>query len=339
MSINETELRRYLNVMKRAIALIEGMLEHDDGGTMEQLMAEQPPFPPIKIVQPDPPPTIQLVDDKLPVQPEPEINMNDPEHKAARQKHIQDLMGIDEWIPAVPPFLVSAEVSREDQINRANNVLDMMIDRNMEGKSFLDFGCGEGWITQEAAKRGVSEVLGYDIKIDPNWAHREGVQFTSDFGLVPTQHFDFVMLYDVLDHCEDPVDVMAKVRSVLKPEGVVFVRCHPWTARHATHLYKQGVNKAYWHMFLSWDEIKEQIKDEPMFTRPEKNPVVAYHWWFKDFKIEKERLIEEDVSEFFFVPSFKELLANEQQIPLEEIDEYLARMRIQFADYVLGPQQ
>jgi hypothetical protein len=44
----------------------------------------------------------------------------------------------------------------------------------------------------------------------------------------------------------------------------------------------------------------------------------------------------EPVSEFFRVPAFKELLANEQQIPLGEIDEFLKRMEIQFVDVVLS---
>jgi hypothetical protein len=44
------------------------------------------------------------------------------------------------------------------------------------------------------------------------------------------------------------------------------------------------------------------------------------------------------VSDFFFVPAFKELLANEQQIPMDQIDGFLERMEIQFADYILGPK-
>lgn len=326
---NEKEVKRYLNVIKRAVTLIEILMDDGDGGVMEQLMSESP-----QPVQPQP----QLVHQPPvpPVQSEPpKVDTENPEHKAARQTHIQKLMDIDCWPEAVPPFLLN-EVSEKDQINRANSVLDMMTDQKMEGKSFLDFGCGEGWITQEAAKRGVSEIFGYDIKIDPDWDKREGVNFTNDFSTLSHQHYDFVMLYDVLDHCEDPVDVMAKVKTVLKPDGVVFVRCHPWTAKHATHLYKQGVNKAYWHMFLSWDEIKEQIEGEPLFTRQEQDPIKAYRWWFTNFNIEKERLIQEDVSEFFLVPSFKELLAGEQQISMEEIDGFLSRMRIQFVDFVIS---
>ena len=122
----------------------------------------------------------------------------------------------------------------------------------------------------------------------------------------------------------------------MKKTGVVYVRCHPWTSRHATHLYKQGINKAYMHMFLSFDEIGKLIKEKPMFTRNEKNPMEAYRWWFRNFKIVKERTIKEPVSDFFKHPDFKTLLANEQNIL--EIDDFLKLMEIQFVDYVLIPK-
>lgn len=340
------ELRRYLNVVKRAVALIEAGLDNDDGGLLEQLAVEPLPAPVAKglvmqeaAVKRAPQPVQQIQE---PVQEPPPQMFPSPEdeeaHRAARGKHLQDLLAIDCWPEAVPPFLVNAVISEEDQINRANAVLDMMLDRAVEGKAFLDFGCGEGWITQEILKRGVGESLGYDIEEDKGWGKKSGPKFTTDLESVPKEHFDFVMLYDVLDHSKDPEEVMAQVKACLKPEGVVFVRNHPWTSRHATHLYKQGFNRAYWHLFSGWEEIKEMIEKEPIFTRAEVDPITAYHWWFRDFAIEKERLVKEPVSDFFHVPAFKELLANEQQIPMDQIDSFLEKMEIQFADYVLGPK-
>lgn len=337
MAVNEEELRRYLNVVKRAVDLIEGMLENDDGGMMEQLMQPQSlPTPQQVAPKPKPEPIPQQVAPKpepIPQpqpqpQPVPDVSMN-------RKKHVGDLMAIDCWPEAVPAFLVSAEISDEDQINRANAVLDMMVDRNMENGTLLDFGCGEGWIAQEASKRGLVETIGYDIVAEDNWNNRSGAKFTSNFDNIPKDHFDYVMLYDVLDHCEDPVEAMTQVKSVLKPGGAIFVRCHPWPSRHAMHLYKQGLNQAYLHLFLTWNELNDLIDGPPVFTRTETDPIKAYHWWFDGLNIIKERFVREDVSEFFFVPSFKELLANEQQIDSEHIDGFLDTMRISFVDYVL----
>jgi len=45
------------------------------------------------------------------------------------------------------------------------------------------------------------------------------------------------------------------------------------------------------------------------------------------------------VNGFFHVPAFKELLANEQQIPMKDIDNFLRLMEIQFVDFCLVPKK
>jgi SAM-dependent methyltransferase len=211
----------------------------------------------------------------------------------------------------------------------------MMLDKKIEDLNFLDFGCGDGWIAQEALKRGATTSVGYDIKTSKNWSQIKKVKFTQNISELSSSFFDVIMLYDVLDHCVDPVKLMSQVKNLLKKDGVVYVRCHPWVSKHATHMYKQGINKAYFHLFLNYNEIKNLISQEPTFTRTEKEPIQAYHWWFNDFEIKKERFVKEPVSDFFFVDSFKQLLADEQQIPLDQIDDFLKKLEIQFVDYTL----
>lgn len=344
MTPDVAELKRYLNVIKRAVSFLESRLDAiDTEGLLDQLIQSEE----LNSVMVDSSavsakPTVlpQVVKNTVLQMPTVSIASGpSPEEigrmSEARKKHVQDLMAIDVWPEAVPPFYTSV-ASEQDQVNRANAVLDTMIDRSIEGASFLDFGCGEGWIAQEVLNRGVIESQGYDLVSNNNWSARTGASFTCDFNQIRKNHYDVVMLYDVLDHAIDPIALMNQVKQVMKKDGVVCVRCHPWTSRHATHLYKQGINKAYLHMFLSWDEISELISGKPHFTRQEKSPIEAYHWWFKDFEIKKERIIApEDVSPFFHVPAFKELLAAEQQIPLSEIDNFLDIMKIQFVDFRL----
>ena len=321
----DNDIRRYLAVIRKSVALIEGLLEND-GGLTEQL-AGQPVVAPQPVVQ-------------QPVVDTAEEDRKKKEFLAARKKHIDSLMGIDCWPEAVAPHLIT-NPSKLDQSNRAKAVLDMMVDRPLEGQKFLDYGCGEGWIAYQAIQRGVGESTGFDIQKNEVWAGLTGPTYTSDYALLKEGHYDIVMLYDVLDHCHDPIDLMAKVKRVLRPDGTVYVRCHPWTSKHATHIYKQGLNKSYLHLFLNQGEIDELLGDKgtQVFTRPEKKPLDAYRYWFSQFNVKKERLVEEQVSEFFHVPAFKELLANENQIPHEEIDDFLRRMKIQFVDYVLTPKR
>lgn len=308
--MNEENVLKYLNVIERSVQLIRAEL-----GKNVEATAAAPTSEPEPVVELPP----------------------DEEAIRARHKHVQDLMTIDCWPPAVEEYLV-ADVSKEDQINRANSVLDWLVDRPIEGMDFLDFGTGDGWIARQALTRGVHSSTGYDIKESPNWANIEGVEFTSDFDRLKDNSYDVIMLYDVLDHCEDPVGVMEQVKSLLKfGSGVVYVRCHPWTSKHATHAYKQGLNKAFIHLFLTWDEIDNILgEEEPMFTRVEKNPIEAYRWWFHEFTVVKERLVKgEPISKFFLVESFKDLIVSEQQLGEDRIDGFFKDMEVEFIDYVL----
>lgn len=319
--MNDANIRRYLEVIKRACSLIEQEL-NASGGTPESLMQTLTGSTPVtniaNIPTPTPPPTNKMV--------------------IARKKHVSDLMSIDCWPEAVENYLVASN-NRENQINRANAVLDSMLDRSVENLDFLDFGCGDGWIARQAFTRGVNSVTGYDIKESLNWENIDKVKFTANFNDLKQGHYDVIMLYDVLDHCEDAVGVMNQIKGLLKfGKSVVYVRCHPWTSRHATHVYKQGLNKAYVHLFLTWDEITELLAEgeKPMFTRNEKNPLEAYRWWFHEFKTIKERLIkDEPLSQFFLVPSFRELIIQEQKLSPDRIEGFFRDMEVQFVDYIL----
>lgn len=337
MSVNHQEIRRYLNVIKRAVGCVETLLDADDGGLMEQLAAEvvprAPEAPLAEAARPRQAPPVRQEAAEVPTPPaeaDP-AEFVTPEQAAARQKHVADLLAIDCWPEAVPPFLAKREPSTEDQINRAKAVLDMMLYGDLQGTHFLDFGCGDGWIAHQALARGVIKSVGYDIAESPVWKSLPGVAFTT--ALPKSELFDIIMLYDVLDHCADPVEVMAQVKSLLRKDGCVYVRCHPWTSKHATHLFKQGVNKAYLHLFLKWHELAELV-GTPLFTREERRPLEAYHWWFNQFEVRKEKEVREPVSEFFHVPAFKELLAGEQG--LTDVDAFLKLMEVQFVDFLLG---
>lgn len=334
--MNDKELRRYLNVIKRAVALIEANLDNDDGGLLEQFL--QPTQPGYNMVAPAP--EVQHV--PQPVQPVVQQGPSAEEikaHEIARAKHINDLLSIDVWPEAVPSFMIS-DPSDEDQIHRADAVLDMMINSGtLEGAKFLDFGCGEGWVAQRALARGCAEAAGFDTARSDTWKRLTGPTFTHVYNELKRSYYDVVFLYDVLDHCQDPVGLMNQVQSVLKRDGSVYVRCHPWVSVHGGHLYKQGLNKAFIHLFLTPDELAGRIGAPPMFVRPEKDPLTAYHWWFNNFEIKKEIPIRRPVNPFFHVQAFKELLGTEQQIPLAEIDAFLKLMEVQFVDFCLTPKK
>lgn len=315
----DDEIRSYLKVIRKAADLIEQRLNDEDHRLVKSFLDES--F--LKQIAPK-----QEVIIQEPVNMIPEIN--------PRAKHVDDILAIDVWPVAVPAHL-EASATKEDQINRANAVLDMMVSRDLKNLDFLDIGCGDGWMVKEALKKGVNSSTGYDILASPVWKEHEGVHLTNVYKNIADKKYDVIMLYDVLDHCEDPVALMGMVKELLKKNGVVYIRCHPWTSKHASHLYKQGLNKAYIHLYLSWEELVDKGYI-PLFTRKEVEPIKAYHYWFLPFNIVKETLRTSDIDEFFFFGDFKELVMTEQNIPKEKDAEFIESMKLDFIDYVLSPK-
>jgi 2-polyprenyl-3-methyl-5-hydroxy-6-metoxy-1,4-benzoquinol methylase len=330
--MDKDKVKKYLQVIKRAVLLIQEQFDSDsvvDEDMMQEILGEVNKE---NIV--DKPESKKTFKVDSTVKVTKKENDSDKENRL-RQKHVQSLMEIDCWPEAVPNFLVGGEVSDTDQINRANAVLDMMLDRSVENLNFLDFGCGEGWIANEVMKRGVATSTGYDLWTKPNWVKFDKPTFTNLFSDLKSEYYDLIMLYDVIDHCDNPLDVVDKIKSLLSPNGIVYVRCHPWISKHGSHVYKQGLNKSYVHLFLTYEELTENIDEPPLFVRRELNPLEAYRYWFNDFEISKERIIREELSEFFLVPSFKKLVIAEQELPEERHEEFFKDMEIQFVDYVL----
>ena len=76
-------------------------------------------------------------------------------------------------------------------------------------------------------------------------------------------------MFDVLDHLkgEKPVDALKKIRSVMDDKGLLYCYVHPFTSKHATHLYNK-LNKAYLHLIFTPEELKQILPDfegEPNF--------------------------------------------------------------------------
>lgn len=248
-----------------------------------------------------------------------------------RLTHLNSLLSIDCWPEAIAESDIAHETP-EMQIDRAKILLDSIIDEDLAGKNFLDFGCGEGYVVKEATERGANAV-GYDIA-DFNW---NDSRFTTEITALKPHSFDVIFIYDVLDHVvniEDPSILMNSVKTLLKSNGTVYIRCHPWVCRHATHLPKIGLNKAFIHLFMKWHEL-EYLGYKQMPTRMETNPLVAYKWWFREFKIIEERICREGVSDFFHVPSFKNLIIDEQKLEGDRKESFFSDMSINYIDYKL----
>jgi 2-polyprenyl-3-methyl-5-hydroxy-6-metoxy-1,4-benzoquinol methylase len=117
------------------------------------------------------------------------------------------------------------------------------------GLSFVELGCGSGWMTRLAARHGL-QAEGYDISpemiaIAEAEAEREGLDVTFGAGdyeeLDLGRRFDTCLLYDALHHSERPDLVFACARRALKPGGRLLLAepnlVHRYRGRWATEAY------------------------------------------------------------------------------------------------------
>lgn len=244
------------------------------------------------------------------------------------------LANSDLWPPAVPPELI-CEDNESVKLERAGGILtELRV--VLENKKVLDFGCGEGHVPYLAADLLQGNVVGYDL-IDQNWSHfnsNPNLIFTTDFNVVKENGpYDVIIVNDVLDHTEESYkETLSKISSVLsKRNGKVYLRCHPWTSRHASHLYKQ-LNKAYLHLVFTPEELTK-MGLTPLPTQKSKTPnstyVKAIHE--SNLRILKQEKITQPLELFF---TTRPEIYNRIKAPWGEKfpTEFL---EVQFVDYIL----
>ena len=102
----------------------------------------------------------------------------------------------------------------------------------------VEFGCGYGIFSLEAARRIQGTVLGFDIEIElvelcrrkavdaglPNTCFEQRDFIAEGTGLA-NHAADYVMLFNIL-HAEDPHTLLHEARRILTPEGTLAVMLH-----------------------------------------------------------------------------------------------------------------
>lgn len=243
----------------------------------------------------------------------------------------------DEAWPAALPAerFVANEAAKQ---LRACQIMDT-IAMPFEDKTILDFGCGEGHVAAALAEE-AQMVVGYDKERPDSWdgMTRGNLIFLSDFATVKTHApFDIIILFDVLDHMAEGqhVETLTKLGKMLADGGKIFVRTHPWTARHGGHLYEQ-MNKAFLHLALT-DAEMDSLGLKPEAGTRVIHPMATYEQWFHHAGLaveSKQPIRGEELERYFSGPLFDRIL---KITWAGKIDEDRARkiMVNQFIDYWL----
>ncbi|MEM2046783.1 MAG: class I SAM-dependent methyltransferase [Candidatus Jordarchaeales archaeon] len=104
----------------------------------------------------------------------------------------------------------------------------------VEGKFFLDVGCGAGGLAIAFMKKS-STTVAFDIdpkylKVARAWGDEEGVELNllmASGESMPFRNgaFDFVACSDIIEHLNDPFRMVSEVARVLKKGGIVYLTC------------------------------------------------------------------------------------------------------------------
>jgi 2-polyprenyl-3-methyl-5-hydroxy-6-metoxy-1,4-benzoquinol methylase len=188
------------------------------------------------------------------------------------------------WTPAVDPDFMLDLNSEDDKFSRARGILSQFVLEQLGDVKILDFGCGEGHVTNmfRSVNQDISLVVGYDI--EEQWAKvplEKPDFFTSDIEKMKEfGPYDIILMHDVIDHCRQPLDTLQLVKQLLHPAGEVKIRVHPWSSRSGAHHYR-AFNKGWAHMLLSEEQlVKAGVSNLP-FVYKNLNPDV-YREWFNE---------------------------------------------------------
>lgn len=115
--------------------------------------------------------------------------------------------------------------------------------RGIEGKTVIDFGCGEGAEAVELARFGARQVIGVDIRRDAldratALAAASGVADRCRFCLQPAEPADVIVSIDSFEHFGDPASILRSMHALLIPGGRVVTSFGPtWFHPYGGHLF------------------------------------------------------------------------------------------------------
>jgi 2-polyprenyl-3-methyl-5-hydroxy-6-metoxy-1,4-benzoquinol methylase len=217
------------------------------------------------------------------------------------ENQITEILNNSNWPSAVDDALIANTAADKD--DRAAGIVFLFLNDDVNGKKILDFGCGDGNVSKITSDKGAIMSVGYDIQKSDVWdsyVNAPNLLLTTDFLQVTAAGpYDIIILYDVIDHTDDPIALLNQIKSVLLPNGVVQVRCHPWCSRHGGHTYR-SMNKAFSHMFMSSDSvIKLSGGNAPI--QKVIHPKMTYQDWFRKagFSVVSAETVSDKVEDFF----------------------------------------
>ena len=249
-------------------------------------------------------------------------------------ENIFDLIKSEEWPQALDPSTICSNQDDKHKFERGEAIVDIMLGDYIEGLDILDFGTGEGHACLGLKNKKANKVIGYDI-VD-KFITLDNVLFTTNWDQVQENGpYDIILVYDVIDHIEkiNSLEALYLMKSVLKPGGQIFLRYHPWVARHGGHFYEK-INKAYIHNVLTDAELdyytpkKDRLNIHKIFNTDQFYKSIALH---SGLSILDENIHRKEIEPFFKQDKIKDRIL--RNCGLKNFPE--KNFTIEFVDHVL----
>ena len=132
----------------------------------------------------------------------------------------------DYWDPKGENFKIYNNPDVQADEERKYKIFLEEIEKATTGRRLLDIGCGLGHFLYFMEKRdwdgaGLEpSTYAHQNRLEGNFEHKVGLVDTYK-GAV--NEFDLVTLWDVIEHLENPFDVLKRIRSLLKSKGYIIL--------------------------------------------------------------------------------------------------------------------